>query len=534
MGHYQLAVAQSVADTNQAFFHLNKALALKADFVAARFARGVLNYQLGKPAAALPDFEFTADREPENAGILDRLGQAYLALDRPADAVRLLRKAVDLAPKDSKILLRLGRALADAGQHAEAAVVMERFRQLGPDRAHRRLPAGLVDFLSMSPEEQYADYRARVEQAVRKDPADADAKVQYLRLLLDDDNLRQAADVARQVLALKPPAEILSNAGRALLEADQYALAKETLEQAAGAHPTPDIQLDVAIATFHATGAKAGLAQMDRIAVAQRTGDYYLARAQMLDASGALEDAVLALNQALRAAPRRPELYRQATYFLIKNNHVPEALQLLDQATRLLPNNPEILLMKATSLELTRKTEEAEILLDEIQNRWPEWSNAWVAHGIILESHKRSEEARQTLETAIALGARSSEVYFYLAECTLRAAPERIAAAEEAVRKALELAPQDPWVRALAGRIAFEQGHYQNAVDQLQEAIRLRPHFVQAHYNLAQAYAALDRKQESRSELDQVTLIQEKFPHADEEAAEVMEALFRVKSPRDW
>jgi predicted Zn-dependent protease len=137
------------------------------------------------------------------------------------------------------------------------------------------------------------------------------------------------------------------------------------------------------------------------------------------------------------------------------------------------------------------------------------------------------------LETAMALGAHSSEAYFYLAESTLRASPERIDDAEKAIRQALDLAPQDPWVRALAGRIAFEKGNYQNAVEQLREAIRLRPHFVQAHYNLAQAYAVLDRKQESRNELDQVTLIQEKFPHADEEAAEVIDALFRVKSPRD-
>jgi Flp pilus assembly protein TadD len=76
-----------------------------------------------------------------------------------------------------------------------------------------------------------------------------------------------------------------------------------------------------------------------------------------------------------------------------------------------------------------------------------------VAHGIILAAHQRFAEARQALETAVALGARSPEAYYYLADCTLRFAPKRIDAAEAAVRQALKVAPDDPWIRSLAGRL---------------------------------------------------------------------------------
>ncbi len=453
VGHYQLGLAHGEADPAQALMHMDKALALKPDFVEARSARGSLYYRQGKPEAAVADLEFAAAHRPDNAINLDRLGQTYLALDRPADAVRALRRAAELAPEESRIQLHFGRALAEAGEAAESKVVMDRFRQLGPSKK-RIVPAGLVEYLSLTPDEQRADYRARVEKAVGKNPGDAAAQLRHLQLLLDDGNMDQAAATARRLAGLKPGAPLLAGAGRALLASKQYSLARELLEQAAAQTPSAGVKLDLAIATFHAAGASAGLQHMDRAPESERSGDYYLARAQMLDASGKSQQAVAAWEQALGAAPERADLYQQAAAFLARNGRTQEALRVLDQAARTLPRNREILLMKATSLELARQTDAAERLLNQVQNRWPEWHAGWVAQGIILATRKRFEEARQALETAVALGARSSEAYYYLADCTLRSAPKRIDAAEAAIGQALKLAPHDPWIRSLARRIA--------------------------------------------------------------------------------
>ncbi len=452
IGHYELGLAQSEADPAQGLIHLDKALALKPDFVEARSARGSLYYRQGKPEAAVADLEFAAARRPDDPSGLDRLGQTYLALDRPADAVRVLRRAAELTPEESRIQLHYGRALAEAGQPAESKVVMDRFRQLGPSKK-RIVPAGLVEYLSLTPDEQRADYRTRVEKAVSSNPSDASAQVRYLQLLLDDGNVDQAAATARRIAGLKPGAAVLAGAGRALLVSRQYSLARELLEQAAAEGPSTEVKLDLAIATFHAAGAGVALQHMEGVPESERSGDYYLARAQMLEASGRSPEAGAALDQALGAAPKRPDLYQQAVALLAKNGELPAALRLLDQAARILPQNREILLMKAATLELARQTGDAEHLLNQIQNRWPEWHVGWVAHGIILAAHRRFEEARQALETAVALGARSPEAYYYLADCTLRSAPKRIDAAQAAIRQALKLAPDDPWIRSLAGRL---------------------------------------------------------------------------------
>lgn len=360
VGHYELGVAETTADSAEALAHFDRALVVKPDFAAARLARALLNYREGKPAAALPDLEFAAERQPNNATILDRLGEIYLALDRTADAVRVLRKAAELAPGDSTTLMHLGRALMKAGQNQEASAVMGRFRELGPNKSLVH-PAGLVDFLSLSPQEQYARYRAGVERTVQSNPDNAEAQVEFLKLCLNDEKVDQVATVSRQIIALKPSLALLANASAALLTAEQYALAKQFLEQAISlAGPSSDLPLDLAIATFHVVSARAGLDQMDRIPEAQRTGDYYLARALMLDAAGSTGDAIAAMSRARTKTPTNPELYRQAILLLIKHHRVTEASQLLDQATRALPDNPEILQIRATTGELAGDAQAAQ------------------------------------------------------------------------------------------------------------------------------------------------------------------------------
>jgi tetratricopeptide (TPR) repeat protein len=486
VGHYELGQAERSLDVTQALEHMDKALALNPNYAPARAARGSLYYQEGKPDSAVKDLELVASLQPDDAANLDRLGQTYQALERTADAVRVLRKAAELAPEDSKTLLHLGRALADAGQTEESKVVMDRFRQLGPEKK-QSVPAGLVEYLSLTPEQRRAEYRTRVEKAVGENPDDPAAQVEYLKLMLEDGKADEVAIVAGRIASMKsagmkPGAAVLAEAGHALLLAGYYALSRGLLEQAAAAGAAGgDVTLDLALATFHATGAAPDAA---------------------------------AIEKALRASPNRPDLYLRETAFLVQQGRAEEALRAIEDAARRLPENREILLMKATTLDYSGQTEGAGQLLKEIQRRWPEWSAAWVAHGILLDTHGHYEEARQALETAVSLGARSAETYFYLADCTLRAGAGRRDAAEAFIGEALKLSRDDPWIAFLAGRIAFERGQYQLAADRQRAVIRQRPQWTEAHNSLAQTWRALGRKQEADAELAQVLKMQQAASNA--------------------
>ena len=380
MGHYQMGIAQGQTDPVQGLAHLDRAVALMPGFAAALSARGALYYQQGKPEAAVADLESAAKLRPDDATNLDRLGQTYLALDRASDAVRVLRQAAEMEPGESKIQLHFARALADAGQTAESKVVMDRFRGLGPS-AKNGVPAGLVEFLGLTPEERRADYRSRVEKAMRDHPDDPAVQLACLKLLLEDGNVERVPAAAHRIAELKPGAGVLAEGGRALLQGGLYAPAQEMLSAAAAATPPADVAVDLEIANAH-----------------------------VLDAAGQHEEAIAAVRRALAQAPSRPDVYWHAAALLLRNQRIPEALRLFDGVA-----DPEMLLMKAVLLELAGQNAEAADLLNEVQERRPEWFAVWVARGIMQARHNQSGEARKSLENAVALGARSPEVRALLA-----------------------------------------------------------------------------------------------------------------------
>lgn len=410
VGFYELGVAESADDPTKGISSLDRAIQLKADFVAARSARGGLEYLQGQPEAALPDLEFVV-KQPSvqpaaRAAMLDRLGQAYLALDRLKDAVPVLRKAAELAPDDAATQLHLANALAEAGQTEESDALMARFRQLRPG-GNAAPVRGVVDYLSLTLEQRHDDYKARLEKTVKEHPDDSKAQLLYLKLLLSDDQIAEAIADAQRFAALKPDAAALGEAGRALLEAKLYAPAQQLLQQAG-------VQPDLAVAGFRAAGsgtaaADEGLRQLDRVTPAGRNGDYYLARAQMLDAAGKPDDAMAAMDQALKLAPGRADFYWQAAVLMTRNHRADDALRMLDEAAQALPRDAQIPAIRGAMLELAGKTEEALRVLNEAQHRWPEAAAIWVARGMILFEHEQQQEARRAFATAVALGAHSRE-----------------------------------------------------------------------------------------------------------------------------
>ncbi len=444
-GYYELGVAQAVDDQEKGLATLDKAVALEPDYVEARSARGALNYQLGKAEAARSDLEFAALKRPDSAMILDRLGQTYVLLDRQQDALRVLRRAAELAPGDAKMQLHFANALAQAGQTAESKVFMDRYRELG---GAINVPArGVMDYLSLTPEEQHASYQARLEKAVTEHPEEVTNEMFYLKFLIGDNKIDQAVTTAKKVLALKPGPIIMADAGHTMLVARQYEIARNFLNQAGA---TAAVDLDLAIVAFHLDGAMAGLQRLDRIPETARNADYYAARAEMLDANGKSDDAITAMTKAVETEPDRVDIYWRAAILLIKDQHAAEARGLLDRASKTLRQEATLPVIRAVVEELDGNTADSLKVLDDARHRWPESAAVWAAQGMVFAAERKSDEARKSLEAAVSLGAHSAEVYYALAFTSDAAHMET---AKTAIAQALKLEPDNAEIKSLAGRI---------------------------------------------------------------------------------
>jgi tetratricopeptide (TPR) repeat protein len=532
VGFYELAVAKAADDRAGALQDLNRALTLDPALTRARYSRGVLNIEEGRPAASIADLEFFVAREPNDYRALAHLGQAYLSVDRASEAADVLKRAVDLAPNAPLALLYYRRALVKLGRTQEAAAILPRLKQAAINDEGRRPQAGLIEYLSLSPVDRRSRYLANLKRNVETNPGDTQWKLTLGRELLAEENTAEGLAVFRQLKSASSDPALLAECGRVLLDFEQYDLAREFLQSAIAADASQSTaRLDLAIVLFHVQTPQVALSELDQIPVADRKGDYYLLRAQILDSLDRTQEAVDSLNRGIRAAPTRSDLYMQAAAFLLKHKLFHEALDLLDQAARILPKDRDLLMAKAVTLELLQRRTDAQIMLTDLQTRWPEWDRPYVLNGMLLEIQLKSAEARQMLETAIALGANSPEVYYYEAQAILHAAPNDLDGAQNAIEHALALTSKDPYIFLLAGKISLAKKDYSKAIEYLLQATHLQPTLIPAHYALRDVYKALGDEQKSAAELGEIKRIARENQENDQNTPLMQDFLFAVRPP---
>jgi predicted Zn-dependent protease len=381
--------------------------------------------------------------------------------------------------------------------------------------------------MSLPPDQLYKQYRAEVERRLHADPQDAAVSVRYLKVLLGEQRTAEAKDAAARLLALEPPAVLAAEAGRALLESQLFSDAETLLAYAASSNSAASIQVDLAIALFHTRGSAAGLERLDRVPEAERSGDYYLARAAMLDADGKSGEAVASVQRAISAGSSRPDLYEAAARLLVRAGRRDDAARLFTEAARALPDNASILLMQAAILAYAGRAGEAERALLQLENRWPEWAPAYATNGILLQMQKRSREAVVLLETAVALGSSDPNVHYYLAEALLDTAPKRIDDAQKALDAALSAWPDDARMLTLAGRIDCLRREFARAVEHLVAATHANPNDLSARLLLIEAYTRLGRKDDAARESEQADHLKQLHSASEDRG---MEQLLRQHS----
>jgi len=512
-GLYELAIAETSQDPSKALEHLTRALEINPKMIVARYARAVLRYQQGEYEESLNDLKLILSTEPGNALALDMAGQNYMRLQEPEEALKFLAQAAERRPDDSKLLMHYSQALLRVGHPEEAEKVIARFKALEPEARRERALGGLFSFLDLPPELQFSRYITNLQRTVNSRPEDPAPKVRLGQALLYQGKVQAAVELFRTARQETSDPAILAECGKSLLDRELYGEASEFLEPVvAGNPPDSDLRIDLAIAVFHSRGPEAGMRVLDAMPPEQRKGDYYLLRAQLLDALKRPREAAEALNQGIRATPTRPDLYFQAALFMIDHNQVHEMLDFLASADRVVPNNPQLWLTRAIGFAVLHQTAPAAGVLTKIETQWPEWYLPYLIHGVILSYGLRGAEAKPLLHTAIALGARQPMAYYNLAYAIISSDPENVAEAQAAIREAIALNPKDPYIQSLAGKIAYRGKDYPQALEHLHSALEIWPDMIEAHETLSAAYRALGDKEKSAEELKTVVRIKQQNP----------------------
>ncbi len=531
-GYFELGVAESVRQPTQAIQDLRHAYQLDPSLSSAQEYLATVMYQQGHLHQAYLVFESALKRDPNNYQVLSMLGEIDLQLNNTSEAVKYLSRAAFLAPNDRSTLLRYAQALERTHRHQEAVAVLQRFGHL-PTSSPRPY-SGLVNYLGLPPKEREEQFLRNLHRELLADPHDVTLQIRWAEALMDEGKTNDSLHAFDQILASHRDKKELYQCGVSLLAAGQYSEAEKffsALTHSRGSDP--EAILDLAIIRFHLNGPEAALTTLDSTPLAARNGDYYLLRAQILDAKGKAQMAATDLTLGLRNSPTRPDLYFQAALFLIQHDKYREVLHVLQDAVTRFPNSRQLLLTQAIAYGIVHEEWKAEKILGQIEGRWPEWGLAYLIHGIILVGIAESPRARPFLETAIALGVRSPLAYYDLALADMESVHPDPKSAYTAIQKSLQLNADDPYTQSLAGKIDDARKDYPDALIHLKKAIQLWPDMVEAHEALSATYRAMGQRDKSIAELKEILQIKEHTQGTKGPSQiGIKQLLFSVPTPR--
>ena len=415
LGHYDLAQLTWRDDPQQALDALTTAVRLDPDLAAAQVDLGWLLNRMSRTAEALPHFQKAVEVSPQDPHALAQLGAAYIALDRAADAEKVLRRAVAISPDDPEILMHLGRALMELGHEQEARQFLSKFQRLHPQR--ERGPwrqAAMIESASLPAAERSKREIERLQQEANAHQDDPELQLRLASLLLASGRTDEAETAFRVLLTRNADSGTWQRAGSYLLAFKRYQLAREFLERAAAKNPAAN--LDLATATFYLEGPAKALGVLEQVPVPQRSGDYFLLKAKILDATGQTEQSEKTVEQGLQLSSSHPQIAKEAALLLVRHGRKELALEFLAKAAG---DNQDLLLTRAIVLALAGRNTAAEKELKEIESQWPEWDRPYVAHGLLLEK-SQPREAERKLQTALALGSQDAAARCALARLTSR------------------------------------------------------------------------------------------------------------------
>ena len=276
----------------------------------------------------------------------------------------------------------------------------------------------MIESASLPAAERGSREIERLRKGAEAHQDDPELQLRLASLLLAEGRVDEAEAEFRVLLTRNAESRTWQQAGSFLLSFERYPLARDFLERAAPGNPAAN--LDLAIAVFFLEGPAKALSILEQVPGQQRSGDYLLLKAKILDAAGQGGESENVLEQGLELPISRPQIAREAALLLVRHDRKELALEFLAKTAG---SDPNLLLTRAMVLALTDQHSAAEKALKEIESLWPEWDRPYVVHGLLLEKTGR-HEAAQKLQTAIALGSQDPAARCALARLASEASPD--------------------------------------------------------------------------------------------------------------
>ena len=520
-------------DVNQANLALTQAISADPNYADAILLLAEINLRTGHPDMVIAPVTDLLRKAPALPRARALLADAYRLLGRLDDSAAAIREQIKLAPDDPQPQIFLGLILRQANKNVEARKALEKAAELAPENP---MPVDQLVELDLL-DKNFDAARQRVQRHFQKAPDSAGAHYLEGKILVAEGKWDPAEAALQKTLELDPN---FSSAYDLLV---QTYLATNKLPQASSE-----------LRTFLDKNPENVAALMVLALIYERMNDFPNARDTYEKLLSKSPDFVLALNnlaylyaERLNNLDKAFELARKARdlqpteasvgdtlgWVLYKRGDYQKALTILREAAEKTPDNPEVqfhlgmasymmgqteaaraALQKAASAKIDfpakeearqrlallegNAQEQLSILqLEQMAKQQPNDLLAQMRLGEAYEKQGESAKAAAAYEQALKLNPKLVAAMTKLAQ--LNAGPlQNKERALEYARKARDLAPADPQVAAILGKIAYQAGNFAWSYSLLHDAARQLASDAAIQYDLAWAAYSLGRVAEAQ------------------------------------
>lgn len=438
------AIHFSLARYKEAAEALERAAPLGELGAPGRYVLGKAYMQMERDREALDalravasDAQYAREAPQYAQDALFSVGYLHIKLNRPKEAVAPLEQAARMNPQHAPTQMLLGSAYLSADRPEDALAALRASAAADPDQFYTQLGLGYAHFALYHNEEAVASFTS----ALRIQPASPEALAGLGSVYTRMSRYREAEDAFARAAAVKADSvEVLL--GRCVLyySQGQYTRLVETAQQAARVAPqnaSVQTMLGAALAT---------------------TGD--------------MQAGQRAVREALRLEPDNYWPHHVLGFILVREDKAQEALAEARTGARLKPNYPETQNLLAYVLnQLGQHREALQAAQAALARKHEPADEGWAYYNIATAQEKlgRAEEARASFGAAI-------RAYNQ---------PGRT------------LDPDDLY---LMGNAYLRLEQDAQAVKAFGQAIKVRPNFAQARYNLGVAHFATGNRKGAQDE----------------------------------
>jgi tetratricopeptide (TPR) repeat protein len=523
--HYQLAVAYIAKnEVGQAVVSLNQALSLAPNFAEATALLAGIKMRTGEVSAAIASLKPLVERHPRFVQAQILLADGYRVQGNFESAIEVYRSMEKLAPKDPDAPFLMGMTFLQQKRREDARAAFAKAVELSPDYV-----AGVEQLVDMDlADKQYEAALKQVQPLLDRNPKSAEAFLVQAKVFLAQHDVKQAEATLLKAIELKPesrPAHLMLDGLYVETHQDQKAL--NDLRALVGKNPK-DAGTWMFIALIREQ-------QKDYNAVRDTYEKLLVANPQYAPAMnnlawlysehlGQVDKAYEIASKARELQPHDPFAADTLGWILYRMKQYPKALSLLQESADKLGKRADVQLHLGLAYYMFGEEGPARAALQRAQElnkdvTYHEEADQCLAI-LAIDPASAGPEARATLDKRLAAKPDDPVARARLAvlderdgnfdkategyQLILTANPGNVGAliglarvysahgndarkAIEFAKSAYKIAPNDPAISSILGRLAFETDDYKWSASLLQQAASQQPQNAEVLYDYALA-----------------------------------------------